>query len=114
MKPSPNRPSRLLPFIFILFTVSSCYQYKLYQRDATTASLPETKLVYSYFWGIKSPEIKIADCHGNGFDRVVVKTNLVNSFVTIISLGIVSPMRVYWECAKDPNESPLEPIDSGK
>ena len=104
---------RTLPAAMCLLLLSGCYQYKLLQNDQTTATLPETRLVYSYLWGIKSPTIRVDNCGGNGFDRVVVKTNFVNSFVTLITLGIVSPMRVYWECAPDPPTSPLRSGNGG-
>ena len=102
MKPLPLK--RLLSFFlpFLLFSNFGCYQYKLLQTDASTSTLSETKQVYSYFWGIRSPRIETTNCGTNGFDRVVVRTSVGNSLVTILTLGIVSPMKVQWECAKDP------------
>jgi hypothetical protein len=90
----------------VLF-LNSCAHYRLIENDAAFATFPESDTVYVYFWGFREPKI-LADCAGNGFSRVLIRTNFGHKLLNAITLGAVSPMIIEWECGKaDPLGSSL-------
>src|SRR6188768_1013986 len=59
------------------------------------------KTHWSYFWGIISNEPWPAGCQqGSDMSRVRVTTNAGFIIVSFISLGIVIPQRLEWDCAQ--------------
>jgi hypothetical protein len=83
----------------------SCYTYRVttQAQAGTEASKPVT--AHSFFWGLvqKPTEIHTPVCDSlgvNGVSEVTVKTNLGYAFITVVTLGIWSPMKVQWKCSK--------------
>jgi len=59
------------------------------------------KTHWSYFWGILSNEPWPAGCqNGSDMSRVRVTTNPGFIIVSFLSLGIVVPQRLEWDCAQ--------------
>jgi hypothetical protein len=105
--------NRFLLYIAIsvsILCLNSCSHYRLIQKDVAVGTFPESDTVYVYFWGFREPKI-MADCAGNGFSRVLIRTNLGHKLLNVITLGAVSPMIIEWECGKD---NPLGSISSNK
>ena len=95
---------------------SGCYSYRL-----ATHALPSTEIgpaqsipAYNLFWGIlaRPQVIHTPNCDSlglNGVAEVRVKTSFGNALVTVLTLGIYSPVRVEWKCSKPcPPTSPGE------
>ena len=96
---------RILPllFSFSLF-FSSCYNYRIATQAQAGAEVSKTT-AHAYFWGLlqKPPTIKTPICDSlevNGLAEVTMKSNFGYSLITVITLGIWSPMRVEWKCGK--------------
>jgi hypothetical protein len=95
--------TRFLLYIVISLSAmcfNSCSHYRLIQKDSAIGTFPESDTVYVYFWGLREPKI-MADCAGNGFSRVLIRTNFGHKLLNAITLGAVSPMIIQWECGKD-------------
>jgi hypothetical protein len=61
---------------------------------------------WSYLWGILKAEDWDAGCQsGSDMTRVRVKTNPLFITVSLLSLGLVIPQRLEWDCAP-PSRSP--------
>jgi hypothetical protein len=59
------------------------------------------KTHWSYFWGILSNDPWPAGCQeGSDMSRVRVTTNPGFIIVSFLSLGIVVPQRLEWDCAQ--------------
>lgn len=55
---------------------------------------------WSYFWGLLKAEDWDASCQeGSDMTRVRVKTNPLFITISFLSLGIVVPQRLEWDCA---------------
>ena len=55
---------------------------------------------WSYFWGMLKAEDWAAGCQsGSDMTRVRVRTNPLFITVSFLSLGIVVPQRLEWDCA---------------
>ncbi|MBY0426557.1 MAG: Bor family protein [Cytophagales bacterium] len=92
----------ILICLLSLFTLESCYHYRVIPKDTAVSTLPKPKVVYAFFWGAVEPkkELQPDDCNGNGLSKVYVTTNYGFALITVLTLGMVTPMTVQWECAK--------------
>jgi hypothetical protein len=89
-------------FLFASLTLQSCYQTKIIPKNVMPATEVESKTVVEYFWGLAhEPTITPQDCMGNGITNVKMKTNLGYILISAVTLGIVVPVTVQWQCAKD-------------
>ena len=90
----------------ILFSLSSCYHYRVTAPDPLPASPMEsmTMTVHSLFWGLlpgAQPHLFAKNCTiSNALDEVTMTTNYGYAFVTIVTLGFWAPMDIEWRCAK--------------
>lgn len=100
--------SKKLFFVWMMtisIGLSSCYSYRVgtYAQGGSEASKPIT--VNSYFWGLlkKPAEIHTPICDSlqvNGVAEVTMSTNFGYALITVVTLGIWSPMKVQWRCSK--------------
>lgn len=92
----------LIPAILLF---NSCYSYRVatHAQAGTEASKPIT--AHSFFWGLakKPKEIQTPVCDSlgvNGMAEVTMKTNFGYALITVVTLGIWSPVKVQWKCSK--------------
>jgi hypothetical protein len=88
-----------------LFLLSSCYSYRVATQAQAGTETSGTMTAHSLFWGlVKKPvEIHTPTCDSlgvNGVAEVTMKTNLGYAIITVVTLGIWSPMQVEWKCSK--------------
>lgn len=88
----------------VFFT--SCYSYRVATQALAGSEISKPVTVNSFFWGlIKSPKddvhTPICDSLGvNGLSEVTVKTNFGYALITVVTLGIWSPVKMQWKCSK--------------
>lgn len=85
-------------------TMSSCYTARV-ATHAQAGTETSGQTVNFFLWGaLQSPKrvtTPICDSLGaNGMAEVTVKNNFGYSLITVITLGIWSPTRLEWKCAK--------------
>jgi hypothetical protein len=93
-----------MALISCVLLFSSCYTYRI-STHAQAGTEVSTKTAHSFFWGLaQSPkEITTPICdsiNANGMAVVQVKSNFGYSLITVVTLGIWSPMKVEWRCSK--------------
>ncbi len=112
MKPFTNfQKAASVLFSLILLLNTGCYRYEVLRSDEPISTNLQTRRVYSFFWGAAKSKstYKVGNCaEGNGLQRVIIRTNFGGTLVTFLTLGIVAPMKVQWECSKDSSNSPRE------
>jgi len=102
---------RLLVLLIACTTLgSSCYTYRVSTRAQAGTEMIRHKTVHSLFWGLlnKPEEIHTPLCDSlnlKGMAVVEVKTNLGYSLITVLTLGIWSPLQVGWKCSKPCQET---------
>lgn len=84
-----------------------CYSYRLatQAQPSTDITAAQSVRTHSLFWGIinKPQVITTPTCDSlgvNGVAEVYVKNNFGNALVTVLTLGIYSPVRIEWKCSK--------------
>lgn len=108
-----RRRFALLPFLLVftlLFT--SCAQFDIQvpvtNNPSTSPPTPGsnysgTHTTTSFFWGlITDGGIKTTDCTEAGMQEVTVSRDAFQQILSILTLGIVSPMNVRWKCQAAP------------
>lgn len=102
---------RLLVLMIACTTMgSSCYTYRVSTRAQAGTEMIHHKTVHSLFWGLlnKPEEIHTPLCDSlnlKGMAVVEVKTNFGYSLITVLTLGIWSPLQVGWKCSKPCQET---------
>jgi len=93
-----------LALLTCLLFLSSCYTYRV-ATHAQPGTEFQSRTAHSFFWGlVQNPkEIATPICDSlntNGVALVQVKSNFGYSLITVLTLGIWSPMRIEWKCSK--------------
>ncbi len=87
-----------------LLLFSSCYNYRV-ATQAQAGTEVNKATAHAFFWGLaqKPPTIQTPICDSlevNGMSEVTMKSNFGYSLITVVTLGIWSPMKVEWKCSK--------------
>jgi hypothetical protein len=96
-------PARKLLFVCFLFSLQSCYQYRVLNTTNDPATEYQKKVLWSSFWGLvnKPKNFVVPNCsNSNALDEVQFQTNFGYSLITVATLGILSPVQVRWKCHK--------------
>jgi hypothetical protein len=99
-----SKLSTCLFSVLLAVSVSSCYTARVgthIQGDPVAAG----QTVHFFLWGaLQSPKqitTPVCDSLGvGGMAEVTVKNNFGYSLITVVTLGIWSPTRLEWKCAK--------------
>ena len=107
MSLSINRFRNIVSFWMISVTLlsSSCYSYRVATNAQPGSEVSKPVTANSFFWGLiqKPKEIHTPICDSlgvNGMAEVTMKTNFGYALITVVTLGIWSPMKVQWKCGK--------------
>jgi len=88
---------------------SGCYHTRVFTTgQPATAYTQQT--VHSLFWGLVQQNVEpptTNNCVSNSMQEVRVTTNFGYAVLTVVTLGIWSPMEIEWRCAKQPPPSPV-------
>ncbi len=84
-----------------LAVAPGCYHSRVI-LPAQPATDPETQTVHSLWWGMQQENVQPSNCNSNALQQVRVDWNFSYALLTVVTLGIWSPMTVQWQCAKTP------------
>ena len=103
----------LLYFLLVIPAVflESCTTTKViskYDCDTFANNPINQKTTWAYAWGLIQPKDIDPKCDArfNHLNKVETKTNLAFSLITVATIGIVMPQKVFWCCA--PYSPPTE------
>lgn len=97
------RQSRNLMIVFAVVSTQSCYQYRVLNTTNDPSTEYQKTVMWSYAWGLvnKPKDFHIPNCStSNAIDEVLFKKNPGHTVLTLVTLGIVSPVEVRWRCHK--------------
>ena len=97
------RQTRLLILVTVIVSTQGCYQYRVLNTNNDPGTEYQQTVMWSYAWGLvnKPKDFHIPNCStGNAIDEVVYKKKFGHTILTLITLGIVSPIEVKWRCHK--------------
>lgn len=89
-----------LPFLILLFTLTSCYHAKITTGETPSAQKIDEPWAHSFIFGLVSPkEINTASQCPNGVAMVETKISFLNGLVSVITFNIYTPMHITVTCA---------------
>jgi Bor protein len=95
----------LLTVLICTVLLSGCYTTSIIPKNVAQVHSPHKRTSWSFFWGLmedkKWKNTDAVDCQGNGVSSVVVKNNLGYILLSFVTLGIVVPVGIEYDCAKD-------------
>jgi hypothetical protein len=99
-----RRRSQLTAMVLVAWLGGSgCYHLRVSTagQPASNRYLKATR--HSLFWGLMQQDVRGAmlRCPSEALQEVRVTTNLGFAALTVVSLGIWSPMTVEWKCARE-------------
>lgn len=88
--------------LVLALTLPACYRNAVVVPGSDAVTEWRGKTVHSYLWGLlKSQNAKAHDCErSKGLATVRSDTNLGYALLTVVTLGIWSPTRLEWRCAR--------------
>jgi hypothetical protein len=94
-----------IALLIVLFSFSSCYTYRVATHAQAGTELSKPVTAHVFFWGLiqKPKQITTPVCDSlqvNGMSEVTVKNNFGYSLITVVTLGIWSPVKIQWRCSK--------------
>jgi hypothetical protein len=104
-------------FLILMITLGSslysCTTTRIvtkYDSDTFANNPLNQRTTWSFAWGLVQPKDIHPKCDSrfNHLDQVTVKNNLGFALISVLSLGIVMPQRIKWDCA--PYSPPTEPL----
>src|SRR3954470_24743076 len=101
----PVKPIASIVIACILFAtpaLESCSRYTITTSEKDPADVYyKKKVMASYFWSKwNNPKQLMDSCGSGGIDEVKVTTNFGYSLLNVVTLGIVSLVKVEWKCHK--------------
>jgi hypothetical protein len=98
-----RKPLNLLVVICFSISLQSCYHYRILTTAPDPATEYQKMVLWSYAWGLynKPKDFTVKNCvDSTGIDELRVTNSVGSVFLTIVTLGIVSPVTVEWKCHK--------------
>jgi hypothetical protein len=102
----PGYGKRILLALCILFlvTTESCYHYRVINTRNDPGTEYKDTVMRSYLWGLvnKPQNFHVPNCTDTcaALDEVVFSKKFGQTLITVVTLGIVSPVEVKWKCHK--------------
>jgi hypothetical protein len=103
MKIYSANATKFLLVVMLSTGLQSCYHYRVLTTKSDPGTEYETKALWSYCWGlINNPkDFTVPNCPDtNGLDEVRVTQNAGSLLLTLLTLGIVAPVKIEWKCHK--------------
>jgi hypothetical protein len=97
---------------------SAMSTYLIYQDGGLGDSQPQnmpgnewhSRTLYSFAWGLWRQDLPVTNCRLSNGQRVGIEElrlgrSLPQMLLTLVTLGIVAPVRVSWRCCRPPSQS---------
>ena len=91
-----------------LFGLTACAHYSVQAPEPNPAGQTHSVTLTSYFWGAVEQQHNAPECDAtHSLDMVRVEDNLGYDFLSVITLGIVKPMKIEYRCSA--GQTPVGP-----
>jgi len=95
---------RLSPFLALALVASGCATHRLVVAEPNpTDDQPAVVTSSAIGWGAAQRRT-VAECDTNLLDEVRVHQNFGEALATVLTLGLWTPVRIEYRCAKVPSE----------
>ena len=95
--------TRLTAALALLVLAGGCAHFRVAPDRVSSATLQEERRVRIVGWGVQEPLITPTNCQGQGLATVMMTIRPRDTFIAILTLGLVRPAVIEWTCAKERN-----------
>jgi hypothetical protein len=88
----------VLTLLVVLFMTTNCMSTKVIAKYDSDSIQPHAATKYTLFWGLLQSQDVPAECPSKCICKVSAETNIGFILLSAVTLGIVVPQRVVWEC----------------
>lgn len=96
-----NTAKLFIGLCLLCLTFSSCYSHRLVAHNDSDRIILQKKTNWTYLWGLVESNDVLANCPEESMTTVVIKDNLLYNTINVISLGLVNPVMVEWQCSPE-------------
>ena len=101
VRPTPRRLA-VVCLGLLLGGQTGCYHYRVYGEQVPVGSEAKRATLWSSLWGTRQQNVNTDQtCVHNPPAEVTMSSHFGYAVLTVLSLGVVSPIDVEWKCAKD-------------
>ncbi|MDH7446479.1 hypothetical protein [Aquimarina sp. 2201CG14-23] len=94
--------------LILIIGCQSCMSTRVVSEFDNDSVVKHSKTSWSYAWGLVTPKDIDPGCESKRMSSVTSATNLGYILISAITIGIVVPQTVSWECA--PVDVPIEDL----
>ena len=87
----------------LLVLAAGCAHFRVAPDNVSSATLQEERRVRVAGWGVQEPLITPTNCQGQGMATVMITIRPRDTFIAIVTLGLLRPALIEWTCAKERN-----------
>ena len=97
---------------------SAVATYLIYQDgglgDSQPQNMPSTEwestTLRSFAWGLWREDLPVTNCRLSngqrlGIEELRIERTLLQTLITVVTLGLVAPIQVSWRCCRPPSQS---------
>jgi hypothetical protein len=86
--------------IVLLVLTGGCAHFRIAPENISPATLEQRRLVRTVGWGVKEPLVSPSNCNGQGLATVMITIRPRDTFLAILTVGLVRPVQIEWTCAQ--------------
>src|SRR5262245_15146112 len=86
--------------IVLLVLTGGCAHFRIAPGNISSATLEQRRLVRTVGWGVKEPLLSPSNCNGQGLATVMITIRPRDTFLSILTIGLVRPVLIEWTCAQ--------------
>jgi len=94
--------------LILIISIQSCMSTRVVSEYDNDSIIKHTTTSWSYAWGLITPKDIDPKCESKRMNSVTSSTNLGYILLSAITIGIVVPQTIEWECA--PVDSLIEDL----
>jgi len=100
-----SRSFRPVLAVIAAIAIQGCYHTRV-MTNAAPATEYQHATAHPMFWGLVQDNVVPDNCPSGAMQEVRVNSNFGYSLLTVVTLGIWSPLDMEWRCAKNPPPPP--------
>lgn len=90
--------------VLLIAVLSGCMTSRLMQKPDSDGNGPRVDTHWNFLWGQLTENDLKASCGSQNICQVEVRTNFGFQILAVITLGIVVPQKIVWECCPEDPE----------
>jgi hypothetical protein len=100
------RTARRITLVLGILLVQGCFAYRVpapYRPSAVDGG----EVVWAFAWGLAVEQPRLGMCSDLPLTYVTARSNVGFTLLTVVTLGLVAPIKLEWGCSPEPPDSTI-------